>query len=386
MKTRLSSDTPRISLFLLLSSLLLVGCADTGPTAVTVDGVAAAKGGVPGAPGGGDDGGQDGTDASDPVVDATDPPQAPQDTTLDVEVLGDNFEPGSEAEFLLDETATDDIKTNSTEFVNKKKLIANITVSFDAATELYDVRVTTPPGRKGIGLELFEVASGTVSMEATLGETSLQSDGNGPYVDQECGVEASWEVEPSYFDFRPLVWLNKKEERDLEKDPACSDVFPRSATVDLASAVVRSYCVAPASFNECTASEEVTPADGTTLNQLAAAGIVDAPSADGEPFSSFGVRLFDAGRVGDSSTAPGGLNTEYCLDDGTGRPLRFDPERNPGSHELLVTRGVFGEPTRIESQGGGLNVGSCAHTRSDGTLVVLNLELDILIDLVALGL
>ena len=386
--SRLSSGTPRIPLFVLLSSLLLVGCADTtstNPTAVPVDGVAAAKGGVPGPPGtdGGDDGG---TDGSDPVVDATDPAQAPQDTTLDVEVLGDNFEPGSVAEFLLDETETADIKTNETRFVNKKKLIANITVSFDAATELYDVRVTTPPGRKGVGLELFEVASGTVSMEATLSGGSLQGDGSGSYVDQECGVEASWEVEPSFFELRPLIRLNKKEERDLEKDPACSDVFPRSATVDLASAVVRSYCVAPASFNECTASEEVTLADGTTLNQLAAAGIVDAPSADGEPFSSFGVRLFDAGRDGAFSTAPGGLNTEYCLDDGTGRPLRFDPERNPGSNELLVTRGVFGEPTRIESQADGKNVGSCAHTRSDGTLVVLNLELDILIDLVALGL
>ncbi|MFW6085322.1 MAG: hypothetical protein ACODAA_08920, partial [Gemmatimonadota bacterium] len=203
--TMLSSGTPRISLFVLLSSLLLVGCADTtstNPTAVQVDGVAAARGGVPGPPDGGstDDGSEDG---SDPVVDATDPAQAPQDTTLDVEVQGDNFEPGSVAEFLLDETETADITTNSTEFVNKKKLIANITVSFDAATELYDVRVTTPPGRKGIGLELFEVASGTVSMETTLGETSLQSDGHGPYVNLECGVESNWEVESEFFDFRP---------------------------------------------------------------------------------------------------------------------------------------------------------------------------------------
>lgn len=386
--TRLSSDAPRISLFVLLSSLLLVGCADsgsTGPAAVTVDGVAAARGGVPGPPGGGggDDGGADG---SDPVVDATDPAQAPQDTTLDVEVLGDNFEPGSEAEFLLDETETADITTNETRFVNKRKLIANITVSFDAATELYDVRVTTPPGRKGIGLELFEVASGTVSMETTLGAGSLQSDGHGPYVNLTCGVESNWEVDSQFFDFRPLRWLNSKEERDLERDPACSDIFPRSATVDLANAVVRSYCVAPASMHECVAPEAITPAAGTTLSQLAATGVVDAPALAGEPLSTFAIRLFDAGRDGDSSTVPGGLNTEYCLDDGTGRPLRFDPTRNPGSNELLVTRGGFGEPTRIESQTDRKNVGSCAHTRADGTIVVLNLELDILIHLVALGL
>jgi len=388
---RLSSSVPRIPLFVLLSFLLFAGCNDTdstGPVAAPVEGEAHAKGGVPGPPDGGGGGGDgDGSeDGSDPVVESTDPAQAPQDTTLDVEVLGDNFEPGSVAEFLLNETETDDITTNETRFINKKRLVANITVSLDAATELFDVRVTTPPGRKGIGLKLFEVVSGTVSMETTLGEGSLASDGAGPYVDQECGVEASWEVEPSFFEFRPLVFLNKKQERDIERDPACSDIFPRSATIDLASAVVRSYCVAPASFDECSASEETIPAGGTTLSQLAATGVVDAPGADGEPFSSFGVRLFDANRDGDPDTAPGGLNTEYCLDDGTGRPLRFDAERSPGSHELLVTKGVFGQPVRIESQGDGNDVGSCAHTRADGTLVVLNLELDILIDLVALGL
>lgn len=387
--TRLLSSAPRIPLFLTLSFLLVVGCADTGstgPGAAPVAGESHAKGGVPGPPGGGgsdDDGGDSG---SDPVVQSTDPAQATQDTTLDVEILGDNFEPGSVADFLLNETATDAITTNETRFINKKRLIANITVSLDAETEFYDVRVTTPPGRKGIGLKLFEVASGTVSMETTLGEGSLQGDGHGPYVDRECGTESSWEVEPSFFDFRPLVFLSKKQERDIERDPACSDAFPRSATIDLAGAVVRSYCVAPASFDECSAAEETIPTTGTTLNQLAASGVVDAPDSGGEPFSSFGVRLFDANRDGEPSTAPGGLNTEYCLDDGRGRPLRFDPERNPGSHELLVTKGAFGQPIRIESQGDGNNVGSCAHTRSDGTLVVLNLEVDILIDLVALGL
>ncbi|MFW6085393.1 MAG: hypothetical protein ACODAA_09280, partial [Gemmatimonadota bacterium] len=159
--------------------------------------------------------------------------------------------------------------------------------------------------------------SGVTSLVATLGAGSLIDDGAGPYVDQECGVEVSWEHDPSYFDFRPLVWLNKKQERDIQNDPACSDIFPRSAAIDLASAVVRSYCVDPASQNECTPSEEIVPAAGTTLDQLASTGVVDAPNAAGDPFSSFGVRLFDAGRDGDSSTAPGGLNTEYCLDDGT---------------------------------------------------------------------
>lgn len=390
---RSSSSISRISLFAFLSLLLVVGCADTGstgPTAIAVEGAASAKGGVPGPPGGGggeDDGGDEPGDAtSDPVVDATDPGAAPRDTTLDVEVLGDNFEPGSTAEFLLDEIETDDITTNETRYINKKRLVANITVSIDAATELYDVRVTTPPGRKGVGLELFEVALDTVSMELTFGPGSLAGDDGGAYVHDECGVRSMWIVEDPFYGFRPLVALNKKQERDLERDPACRDAFPRSATIDLANAVVHSYCEAPASMHECVAPEATMPPPGTTLSQLAATGVVDAPNPEGNPISTFATRMFDADRDGDPSTAPGGLNTEYCLDDGRGRPLRFDPERNPGSNELLVTRGVFGVPTRIESQGDGKNVGSCAHTRSDGTIVVLNLELDILIDLVALGL
>lgn len=228
-------------------------------------------------------------------------------------------------------------------------------------------------------------SSGITSLVATLGPGSLMGDGNGPYVDEECGVRAEWDVDSSFFNFRPLEWLNKKQERDIRNDPACSDVFPRAAAIDLAGAIVRSYCVAPESFDECSAGEETIPLADTTLSQLAASGIVDAPDPGGNPISTFATRLFDANRDGDPSTAPGGLNTEYCLDDGTGRPLRFDPERNPGSHELLVTTASDGRPTRIESQANGDNVGSCAHTRSDGTLVVLNLELDVEIDLAEAG-
>lgn len=232
--------------------------------------------------------------------------------------------------------------------------------------------------------------SGVTSLVLTIGSGSLMDDGNGPYVHEQCGVEANWEHDPSFFDFRPLVWLNRKQERDIAADPDCYDengdfVFPRSATIDLASAVVRSYCVAPASQDQCAASEEIIPTAGTTVSDLAAAGIVDAPTAGGDPFSTFATRLFDAHRDGDPVTAPGGLNTEYCLDDGRGRPLRFDPERNPGSHELLVTTASDGRPTRVESQPHPDNVGSCAHTRSDGTLLVLNLELDVAVDLAEVG-
>lgn len=121
--------------------LLAFGC--TTPTDDLAPALEAAKGG----PGGG----------GDPVVDAADPAGAPQDTTLDVRVLGSNFDRGSVVEFELDEQPTAFIRTNSTKYRNSGELIANVTVSADAAATLYDIAVTTAGGKKGIGIEKFTV-------------------------------------------------------------------------------------------------------------------------------------------------------------------------------------------------------------------------------------
>lgn len=127
----------RRSLRLLAIVALLTGCHDAGPK---ITGITA------GASGGGD-----------PTVTATDPDSATQDTTLDVVVTGSNFDPGSAAQWAINGVPSAKVRTNSTRFVNSRRLIANITIAVDAETVLYDVIVTTTTGKKGIGTELFAV-------------------------------------------------------------------------------------------------------------------------------------------------------------------------------------------------------------------------------------
>jgi hypothetical protein len=136
-----------------------------------------------------------------PVVDATDPNQAPQDTTLDVRVLGANFDDGSTVQFLLDQQPTNKVKTNSTAFVNAGELRANITIALDAVVALYDVEVTALRGRKGIGIEKFgvtqkgnqNVCAAYAALSIVLGDVpgdGLKSDGGGAYVEDPPATEA----------------------------------------------------------------------------------------------------------------------------------------------------------------------------------------------------
>ena len=155
-----------ICAFLLSGAVL--GCADDP---VSVDGVAVfARGGG-------------GAVVS---VDATDPSSAEQGAeNLTVTVTGSGFEPFSEVSFLLDRKVTADITTNSTNVISDTQAEVDITVSAIAAPELFDVRLTTPRGRKGIGIELFEV-SGThpgcsLEFDLTIEAGQLHSDAGGDY-------------------------------------------------------------------------------------------------------------------------------------------------------------------------------------------------------------
>jgi probable HAF family extracellular repeat protein len=92
-----------------------------------------------------------------PTITSTDPMAAPQDTTLDVRVLGSGFDLGSKAEFALDGVVGPKVRTNRTTYRNPKELVANITIAIDAVPDRYDVIVTTSKGKKGIGTERFAV-------------------------------------------------------------------------------------------------------------------------------------------------------------------------------------------------------------------------------------
>lgn len=124
----------------------------------------------------------------DPTVDAVEPDSASQDTTLDVLVLGSGFDDGSRAEWLIDQQPDPQnrVRTNSTTYVNSKRLVANITIAADAEVTLYDVEVTTSKGRKGIGLERFrvKVKAEPIPVEAALRDDpddGVRSDGAGVY-------------------------------------------------------------------------------------------------------------------------------------------------------------------------------------------------------------
>ena len=127
--------------FTLVSTILVVGCQQESPAGPSVTDAKFAKGG-----GGGG-----------PAVDAADPNSAPQDITLDVRVIGSGFDNGSVVKFLKGGQSTPKIVTNSSTFIDRKNIIANITIAVDAEVALYDIEVTTVRGKKGIGTELFSV-------------------------------------------------------------------------------------------------------------------------------------------------------------------------------------------------------------------------------------
>ena len=138
----MSATRPPLGSNAVLSLLLVLAC-QAGADPSDGPGVAAlAKGG----------GGQD------PTVIAVDPTSAPQETTLDIRVLGTGFDNGSTARLLLDGRPVSSVKTNSTRFVSAGELVANVTIALEAPVATYDVEVLTLVGRrKGIGSEMFAV-------------------------------------------------------------------------------------------------------------------------------------------------------------------------------------------------------------------------------------
>lgn len=164
-----------------LRMVAIVGCvAACTDAAPRVSGIAASAGG-----------------GGSPTVTATDPDSATQDTTLDVLVTGSNFDAGSVAQWAINGVPSLKVRTNSTRFVNSRRVVANITIAADADPVLYDVIVTTTTGKKGIGTELFVVRVKATPVESPLAVTlrddlgdRVVSDGHGVYDDAACGVSA----------------------------------------------------------------------------------------------------------------------------------------------------------------------------------------------------
>jgi hypothetical protein len=91
------------------------------------------------------------------VVSSTTPDSATQDTTLDVVINGSGFVAGTTATWAL--AGTEDqsqVRTNSTQYVSSRKLIANITISASATVAKWDVLLKAG-GKGGIGTEAFAI-------------------------------------------------------------------------------------------------------------------------------------------------------------------------------------------------------------------------------------
>jgi hypothetical protein len=129
---------------------------------------------------------------ADPTVTSTLPSEAPQGTTLDVQINGSGFDRGSFAHFERDGTVDPRVQVNSTRFLKSTQLVANLTIAPDAVVSPYDVVVITTAGKKGIGTEMFAVQLSnelpTWTIDATQ-SVNFASDGRGDYVSGQCGVE-----------------------------------------------------------------------------------------------------------------------------------------------------------------------------------------------------
>jgi uncharacterized membrane protein len=166
--------------------LLLFSCAEHPPTAPDY-----ARGGASGGGGG-----------KGPTVKSTNPPNGPRGTTLDVHVLGTGFDAGSQARWALDgdtTVAVTKVITNTTTYVSSTELIANITIGTDANLDLYDVMVVTGGGKKGIGIEKFEVTV-LINFLPDLGGTSAAYDIN------TLGTIVGGSGNPAGTTYNPVRW------------------------------------------------------------------------------------------------------------------------------------------------------------------------------------
>jgi uncharacterized membrane protein len=132
---------PWPTLALVVLGALGLGCMDSRSTEPSTVDPAFAKGGG----------------ASDPTVASADPAAAPQDTTLDVHVFGSNYDQGSKVDFTRGGVVDPKLQVNSTTYLSSTELVANVSITVDAAPISYDVMVTKSTGKKGIGTEKFAV-------------------------------------------------------------------------------------------------------------------------------------------------------------------------------------------------------------------------------------
>ncbi len=111
----------------------------------------------------------------DPTVTAADPSEAPQDSTLNVHVIGTNYDQGSRVDFVRAGVVDPKVQVKSTTYLSSTELVANVSIAADAAPVFYDVMVTKSTGKKGIGTEKFTVVVPAALLSAPAGFSYVQA-------------------------------------------------------------------------------------------------------------------------------------------------------------------------------------------------------------------
>lgn len=105
---------------------------------------------------------------ADMTVSGATPDSATQDTTLDVTISGSGFVAGTSAVWALGGVPDSlQVRTNTTQFVSSRKLIANITITKSAAATKWDVVVTAAGKKGGIGSDAFTIKTKVVDPTTT---------------------------------------------------------------------------------------------------------------------------------------------------------------------------------------------------------------------------
>jgi uncharacterized membrane protein len=113
-----------------------------------------------------------------PTVKSVVPSSSPRDTTIDVLIRGSGFSQGSRVVWALNGDTTfqaTQVRTNSTTFLTARELIVNVTIEADATLALYDIEVLASGGKKGIGIEIFEVTNNITTLPSLGGSASFAS-------------------------------------------------------------------------------------------------------------------------------------------------------------------------------------------------------------------
>ncbi|MEO8090393.1 MAG: hypothetical protein ABI703_08860 [Gemmatimonadales bacterium] len=195
----------------LLPLLLVSNCDTDTPTAPQLGGPEAAAGG----PG--------------PTVRSTVPSASPRDTSISVLVQGSGFDHGSRAVWALkgDTTvATTKVHVTSTTFVTSRELIADITIDADASLDLYDVQVLASNGKKGIGIELFEVTQNITTLPTLAGV------GDGAIAINDAGTIVGFAVDETEH-FYAVQWKKRGRVWAIEKLAGVTNDTKHSAAYDI---------------------------------------------------------------------------------------------------------------------------------------------------------